>query len=103
MLEMRYRGQGHQLSIPHEGDLAASVEAFHEAHRRAFGYDRRDQPVEVMLARLSGSAPAATDALAAPAIEAGGDPGIARSRLWIDGDWVEVPVYDRARLCRERL
>lgn len=98
MLEMRYRGQGHQLSIPHAHDLAASVEAFHKAHRRAFGYDRRDQSVEVVLARLSGSAPAATDRLPLPANEAGGDPEIARSRLWIDGDWVEVPVYDRARL-----
>ncbi len=97
-LEMRYRGQGHQLSIPHEGDLAASVEAFHAAHRGAFGYDRRDQPVEVVLARLTGTAPAATDRLPLPAIETGGDPQIARSPLWIEGDWVEAPVYDRARL-----
>lgn len=98
MLEMRYRGQGHQLSISHEGGLAASLEAFHRAHRRAFGYDRRDEPVEVMLLRLSGSVPAQTERLPLPAIEAGADPVVAHSPLWMDGAWVDVPVYDRARL-----
>lgn len=98
MLEMRYRGQGHQLSIAYEGDLAAALDVFHQAHKRAFGYDRRDQSVEVMLVRLSGSAPAATDQLPLPVIEAHDEPVIAYSPLWIGDQWVEVPVYDRARL-----
>ena len=98
MLEMRYRGQGHQLSIAYDGDLATALDLFHQAHKRVFGYDRRDQSVEVMLVRLSGSAPAATDQLPLPVIEAHDEPVIASSPLWIGDQWVEVPVYDRARL-----
>lgn len=97
-LEMRYRGQGHQIPVAYDGGVDAAFEAFHAAHRRAFGYDRRDEEVEVVLLRLSGTAPAATDRLPLPEIVAGEDPVIARSPLWIDGGFVEVPVYDRARL-----
>jgi N-methylhydantoinase A len=98
-LDMRYRGQGHQIPVAYgEAGIAAALDGFHAAHKRAFGYDRRDQDVEIRLIRLSGAAPAPTDALPLPDIVAGENPLIAHSPLWIDGAMIEVPVYDRARL-----
>lgn len=99
VLEMRYRGQGHQLPIAWtEAGLAGAVEAFHQTHYRSFGYDRRAESVEVRLLRLGASAPAPSDRLPVPTITVGDDPVIARSQLWVEGAMVDVPVYDRARL-----
>jgi len=99
VLELRYRGQGHQMPVAYSAnDLAQAVDGFHAAHKRSFGYDRRGEEVEVTLIRLSGTAPAPTDKLPLPTIVEGEDPVIARSPLWVDGGMQEVPVYDRARL-----
>lgn len=99
VLEMRYRGQGHQMPVAYSAnDLAQAVDGFHAAHKRSFGYDRRGEEVEVTLIRLSGTAPAPTDKLPLPTIVEGEDPVIARSPLWVDGGMQEVPVYERARL-----
>lgn len=98
VLEMRYRGQGHPLPVSWEGDLDQAIEAFHKAHHRAFGYDRRGEEIEISLLRLSASAPPPSDKLPVPKIIAGEDPLITRAPLWHDGAMLEVPVYDRARL-----
>ena len=50
-LEMRYLGQGYELSVPALA-LPESVEAFHEKHQRAYGYASRQDAVEVVAARL---------------------------------------------------
>lgn len=98
-LEMRYRGQGHQLPIAWTGDgLDVAVEAFHQAHHRSFGYDRRNESVEICQLRLTASAPPPSDRLPVPVITPSDDPVIARSPLWFEGAMVDVPVYDRARL-----
>ncbi|MBP0618104.1 hydantoinase/oxoprolinase family protein [Jiella mangrovi] len=97
-LDMRYRGQGHQISTPYDGDLHRSIRAFHASHKSAFGYDRQEEDVDVVLLRLRGMAPAATHRLPLPNFKLGEDPVIDRSMLWTDGGFVDVPVYDRARL-----
>jgi N-methylhydantoinase A len=99
VLEMRYRGQGHQLPITWTADgLAAAIEAFHQAHHRSFGYDRRGEDIEISLLRLSASAPPPSDRLPVPVICAHDDPVITHSPLWFEGAMTQVPVYDRARL-----
>lgn len=50
-LEMRYLGQGFELAVPMT-TLAHSIEAFHEKHERTYGYASREDPVEVVAARL---------------------------------------------------
>lgn len=98
LLEMRYRGQGHPLPVAWDGDLDSAIDAFHKAHHRAFGYDRRGEEIEISLLRLSASAPAPSDKLPVPTITVGEDPLITRTPLWHDGAMVDVPVYDRAKL-----
>ena len=46
-VDLRYAGQGHQLTVPMGGaGLAGAVAAFHAAHRRSFGFSRTDHAVE---------------------------------------------------------
>ncbi|HEV8336814.1 MAG TPA: hydantoinase/oxoprolinase family protein [Candidatus Polarisedimenticolia bacterium] len=53
--DLRYRGQSHELSVPVRADLR---EAFHRAHGERFGYDRRDDDVELVNLRVRALAPA---------------------------------------------
>jgi N-methylhydantoinase A len=50
-LEIRYLGQGYELSVPFT-TLRDAVEAFHEKHERTYGYASREDAVEVVAARL---------------------------------------------------
>jgi N-methylhydantoinase A len=99
VLEMRYRGQGHQLPIAWTSEgLKSALETFHQTHHRSFGYDRRGESIEICVLRLTASAPPPSDRLPLPAITTGEDPVVARSKLWFEGAMTEVPVYDRAKL-----
>jgi N-methylhydantoinase A/oxoprolinase/acetone carboxylase beta subunit len=53
--DLRYCGQSHELSVPVTGDLR---EAFHRAHRDRFGYDRRNDDVQLVNLRVRALAPA---------------------------------------------
>jgi N-methylhydantoinase A len=48
-LDLRYKGQGYELCLPHQENLAS---AFHDAHRREFGFCLEHFPVEVINVRV---------------------------------------------------
>ncbi len=48
-LDVRYRGQAHELLIPYTEEIES---AFHAAHFRAYGHELRDRAVEVVNLRL---------------------------------------------------
>jgi N-methylhydantoinase A len=48
-LDLRYRGQGYELCLPYQENLAS---AFHEAHRGEFGFCLEHFPVEVINVRV---------------------------------------------------
>jgi N-methylhydantoinase A len=48
-LDLRYKGQGYELCLPYEENLAS---AFHEAHRGEFGFCLEHFPVEVINVRV---------------------------------------------------
>jgi len=48
-LDLRYKGQGYELCLPYQEDLAS---AFHEAHRGEFGFYLEHFPVEVINVRV---------------------------------------------------
>jgi N-methylhydantoinase A len=48
-LDMRYQGQGYELSIPLEDDY---ISAFHDEHKRQFGHSYQDFPIEIVTLRL---------------------------------------------------
>lgn len=57
LADLRYRGQGHELTLPWPRSGAAGLAAaFARAHRRAYGYLRPDFPLELVTLRLRATA-----------------------------------------------
>ena len=105
--DLRYFGQAYEVRVdvpagPVTDDLVSTVAAaFHDEHRRLYGYDFRGDPrqeVEWVNLRVTGVGPIRKPSL--PQAAAGGGAGSARTgsrRVYFD-DWVEAAVYDRVRL-----
>ena len=100
--DLRYAGQGHQLTVPLEGlDLAGAEAAFHAAHRQNYGstpVDRADHPVELVTLRVIASAPPASTALLLPQPARHEDPMVGEAVVAIDGRSETVSVIERTRL-----
>jgi N-methylhydantoinase A len=61
-LEMRYRGQGFEISVPHG---SRALEQFHDEHQRMYGYSRAGNAVEIVTVRLRAWIKTATPKIAA--------------------------------------
>ncbi len=99
--DARYRGQSFELDIPYEPSVRRAVERFHEKHEQRYGYAVPDEPVELVNARLTATAPAG--ASAKPCAELSKHQHDAhdahdRRAVYIDGTFVETPVYQRTAL-----
>jgi N-methylhydantoinase A len=58
-LDMRYAGQGYEITIPcdaelHAGALAALRRTFDDSHKQMFGHTAPEEPVEIVSYRLRG-------------------------------------------------
>ena len=110
-MDLRYRGQSYELSVPL--DLPAptsarasqavqrSINAFHAAHEARYGYAMRSETVESVALRLRGTGSGAQ--LSLPREPLGPpDPESARvasKPVWFGPDGpAETPCYDRVRL-----
>lgn len=51
-LDMRYKGQSFELSVPWEGSLDETVLAFHAAHRERYGHADEESSVLIVTARV---------------------------------------------------
>jgi len=101
--DMRYRGQAFELLIPwpdweiSEAGLARLVEAFHQQHKQRFAYDDRATPVDIVTCRVT-----ATGHLPKPSLRpyegAGASEPKGRRPVFINGQWRETPIHDRAAL-----
>src|SRR5690242_19458029 len=54
-LDVRYRGQGYELNVPFTRRL---LDAFHDEHRRRYGYSHPEREVELVTLRLRSQVPA---------------------------------------------
>ena len=102
---LRYQHQGFELTVPWAGDafdeaaLAATIQAFHDTHKRMYTFAQEDTPVEIATLRVDAIGLFRPPAL--PEAPAGGSAEDAKTgtvSLWQEGQYVEAPVYDRARL-----
>jgi N-methylhydantoinase A len=123
--EMRYLGQGYELSVAAASriDAAAvrrSVDAFHVKHERTYGYASREDPVEIVAARLvaAGAVPKPALSRASGGFElgaadhvrhrgsggaqpGGGEgpaPSSCRRVYFARVGWRETPIFRRERL-----
>ena len=52
-VDLRYRGQGYELNVPFESENPGrSIEAFHQAHQRRYGFSDPEKPLEIVTLRL---------------------------------------------------
>lgn len=97
-VDMRYRGQSFELTVPYGPDLIA---AFHALHEKTYGYKTPDRPVELVTLRLraTGATPKPAlprdDALPGRALE---PPSAGSRRLVHQGRDVSAALYLRKRL-----
>jgi N-methylhydantoinase A len=96
-VDVRYAGQGYELTVDWSHDFVAR---FHSLHERRYGYADPRRPVEVVNARLRMIA--ATEHLALEPQEMrneGGRQAVIKSkRVYFDGEWLNASVYDRTQL-----
>jgi N-methylhydantoinase A len=105
-MEMRYAGQSFELTVPapgngiRDGQLGASVEAFHREHQRAYGFAAPEEPTELVTLRVSAVGRMQRPSLR-PASGATGRPAVPHFRhVYFDeaGDFVRCAIYDRYAL-----
>ena len=102
-IDLRYKGQAFELTIPWEGKsfdnvaLAAVRERFHREHERRFSYADREDVVEMVTLRLDAigrlSRPDETNAEAVPDAT---PPG--RRRVFVGDRWHHVGVWRRSAI-----
>jgi N-methylhydantoinase A len=107
--DLRYFGQAYEVRIPWGADHVSAetaervVEAFHDEHRRLYGYDFRDDPrqeVEWVNLRVTGVGPIRKPELRPIAVsdgEGAADAQTGERRVFF-GEWVDAVIYDRSRL-----
>jgi N-methylhydantoinase A len=101
-LDLRYRGQSFELTVPAEShDPAEAARRFHAAHEQRYGYARPDAAVELVNVRVTatGVRPKPTFPQPAPAPSPDSRPAqIGETPLAAGGDWQTAAVYERALL-----
>jgi N-methylhydantoinase A len=96
--DMRYRGQSYEIEVPVEAvTLEAMAAAFHERHRLVF--DHADAAAEIEVVNLRVAIRAGAERVVSPVLaEAKGEAASEPVRIFLDGAWQEVKLYQRAAL-----
>ena len=93
--DLRYRGQSFELTVGADS-LEKLEDRFHAAHEQRYGYRMDDEPVELVNLRLVATVPVEKPGLDEPAAEVEAEDE--RREANFDGEWREVPVFDRERM-----
>jgi N-methylhydantoinase A len=95
-LDVRYVGQGYELTVPHVRDWR---ERFHALHRARFGHADVARPLEVVALRVRASGGRATLPVDTPRTLRRRGAAVERS-VWFDGKRVRTAVHRREELPR---
>jgi len=96
-VDMRYKGQGYELSIPFGDNMA---EQFHEMHQRRYGFANEAGVLEMVNVRVRMVSPAeAFEPQPQELVEGDGSHALNGTRsVYFDGCFQETRIYDRERL-----
>jgi N-methylhydantoinase A len=90
LADVRYRGQAFELTVVAD-DVDLLGAGFAAAHRRRYGFEMPDEPIQVVNIRLTATVPVPKPRLAAPVIDAVTSP---RTRpAYVDDEWRELAVF----------
>jgi N-methylhydantoinase A/oxoprolinase/acetone carboxylase beta subunit len=94
-LDLRYLGQSYELEVPLTRNF---VDAFHAAHRRAFGHSNPSAPIEVVNIRLRAHAGGTAVPIARIAPQRGKPSPISHGQVLVAERARKVPIYSRDTL-----
>jgi len=94
-VDMRYRGQSYELSIPLTRGF---IDQFHKAHERRYGYSTPDKPVEIVNVRTSFFGTSEKPQLRPSVKVRGTAKSIDTAMVWINGRRMKTSIYDRESL-----
>ncbi len=98
-LDMRYRGQAYDLTVPYSGSLAAALRDFERLHLARYGYTLPGEDVIVSAVRVT-----AFGVVDKPVLPRGeprsrrAEPVGSRRVYFPSTEWIETPIYDRDAL-----
>jgi len=102
--DLRYVGQAYEIPVPVSGDAVteatwrATVAAYHAAHARAYGFSKPEDPVEMINARLTAFVDLERPRWPAHPVRERTTAPSAHRAVWIEGRWVECPIFRRRDL-----
>ncbi|MGA8939415.1 MAG: hydantoinase/oxoprolinase family protein [Acidobacteriaceae bacterium] len=96
-VDVRYAGQGYELSVEHGAD---ATERFHAMHAQRYGFAHRGRRLEIVNVRVRVSVRSERYAPRREELRAGDGAAALRGekRMYFDGDWVRAQVFERERL-----
>ena len=98
-VDMRYRGQSYELTIPLEGSWALNfLKAFHKAHERRYGYSSPDKPVEVVNVRTTFVGRSAKPQFRSAPRSRGVARPLESQMVWMNGRRCKTAIYEREAL-----
>lgn len=104
-IDLRYRGQSYEITMPLSSDLNAlnyAAEGFHKEHQRRYGHAHREQPVEAVTLRVRAVRPGALLELPQSVLPVTQPvPCIAKNVWFAEKAPVETRCYQRADLPRD--
>ena len=95
-VDIRYRGQGYELNVPFTRRM---LDAFHDEHRRRYGYSHPEREVELVTVRLRSEvpAPAGASRRKVPASEVASSKSTS-SQVVFNGRGRSTMIYEREQL-----
>ena len=94
-LDLRYRGQSYELTVPLE---ASFIDKFHKAHERRYGYANRGREVELVNVRTTFLGRTAKPKFTKGVKQRTRPEPVEQQMCWIDRHLVRTAIYDRATL-----
>jgi N-methylhydantoinase A len=93
-LDIRYRGQGYELNVPHSAD---TLEAFHLKHAQHYGFGDRNRQVEIvnLRVRLRDRATEFSFPERATRDGDGSQAVCGEQQVYFEGTWHTAVIYDR--------
>ena len=97
-IDLRYRGQSFELSVPVEGgDAGSAIFAFHRAHRFRYGHASETEPVEAVAVRMTALSVSKLPGLRAQTPTERGE-AFGESEVHADRKWRKANLYRREDL-----
>lgn len=99
-VDVRYRGQGYELSIPYSGRL---IEAFEREHKRRYGYQYKGREIELVTLRMRASTRSRNRAIRFEHEGTRSSSHSEQTSVFFESQKKDVPVYERNSLRRGKM